>query len=405
MATEVRMPKMGMSMESGTLVEWHRQAGDEVVEGEVIAEISSDKIESEVTAPASGVLGEPAVAEGEEVAVGAVLALIGAAGQAPPPAPSEAVGAEAAEPAPAEADPKPAPEQPRATAAGAASRPKASPAARRVARELGVDLAEVAPTASGDRITSEDVRKAAEGVDEAAATGVGAGHTPRDDGEAVPFRGIRAVVAKRMAESVRSTAQVTVTREANASGLVARRADLLPGIEEATGARLTYTDLLVEAVARLLGEHPRLNATLDGDGVRRHRRVAVGVAVALEDGLIVPVIHDVQAKSLEEIVRARVDLAERARVGDLAAEEVADATFTITNLGGFGTDVFTPILNLPQVAILGVGRIAERAVAVDGDVIVRPTVWLSLTVDHRAVDGAPAAAFLHALAGAWDDPG
>ena len=144
-----------------------------------------------------------------------------------------------------------------------------------------------------------------------------------------------------------------------------------------------------------------MNATLDGDGVIRHDRVAVGIAVALDDGLIVPVIRDADTKPLEDVVRERADLADRARTGELSVDEVEGATFTITNLGGFGTDVFTPILNFPQVAILGVGRISDSVVAHDGEVAIRPTMWLSLTVDHRAVDGAPAAAFLDALAGAW----
>ncbi|MFO8076201.1 MAG: dihydrolipoamide acetyltransferase family protein [Egibacteraceae bacterium] len=399
MATEVPMPKMGMSMESGVLVAWHKQAGDDVAEGEVIAEISSDKIDSEVTAPASGVLGPPQVAEGEEVAVGTTLVVVGAPDEALEPGPSSAATPAAGEPGP-EADAgegRPGQVAAAPVAGQSVAGPRPSPAARKRARELGVDLASVEPAEPGRRITSSDVDRAA-----AAAAGPQAAADRWDaDGTSVPFSGIRAVVARRMAESVRETAQVTVTRHMDASGLVGQRARLREPSGGAAGLRVTYTDLLVEGVARTLRDHPRLNATLDGDGVIRHDRVSVGVAVALDDGLIVPVIHGAETMALEEIVRVRSELVERARSGTLSVREVEGATFTITNLGGFGTDVFTPILNLPQVAILGAGRITDEVAALEGEVVIRPMMWLSLTIDHRAVDGAPAAAFLDALAGAW----
>ena len=403
MVTEIPMPKMGMSMESGTLVAWHKHAGDDVAEGEVIAEISSEKIDSEVTAPASGVLGPLQVAEGEDVPVGTTLVVIAAPGETPgsePPSTTRPAAGES-EPAAKAAEGRPG----RITVAPAAREtpagPRASPAARKRARELGVDLATVEPAQPGRRVTSRDVDRAAEAATRGLEAAPAADLLQEADGEAVPFTGIRAVVARRMAESVRETAQVTVTRQMDASGLVAHRKRLKEPGGEATGLRVTYTDLLVEGVARILREHPKLNATLDADGVIRHHRVSVGIAVALDDGLIVPVIHDVHTKSLEEIVRERTDLAERAHAGALSVDEVEGATFTITNLGGFGTDLFTPILNLPQVAILGVGRITDQVVAHEGEVVIRPTMWLSLTIDHRAVDGAPAAAFLTALAGAW----
>jgi pyruvate dehydrogenase E2 component (dihydrolipoamide acetyltransferase) len=181
-------------------------------------------------------------------------------------------------------------------------------------------------------------------------------------------------------------------------GLVARRAQLAPGFEAASGLRLTYTDLLVETVARLLPEHPLLNSTLEGSSIVISDAVHMGVAVALEDGLIVPVIRDAHAKSLADIARARSELAAKAQAGTLGMDEIEGGTFTISNLGAFGADSFTPIVNPPQCAILGVGRIVEKPVAADGEVSVRPTMWLSLTFDHRLVDGAPAARFLQALA-------
>jgi pyruvate dehydrogenase E2 component (dihydrolipoamide acetyltransferase) len=182
------------------------------------------------------------------------------------------------------------------------------------------------------------------------------------------------------------------------AGLVARRAQLTPGFEAATGLRLTYTDLLIQEVAALLGEHGLLNAALMDDRIVVSEEVHMGFAVALEDGLIVPVIRDAHRKSLGDIVRERVELAGKAQAGTLSLEEIEGGTFTISNLGSFGADAFTPIVNPPQCAILGLGRIVEKPVATDGEVVIRPTMWLSLTFDHRLVDGAPAARFLHALA-------
>jgi len=192
-------------------------------------------------------------------------------------------------------------------------------------------------------------------------------------------------------------AQVTISREADVSGLVARRERLAPGFEAATGIHLTYTDLMVEIVARLLTEHPLLNATLDGETIVASEAVHMGVAVALDDGLIVPVIRNSHCRPLQEIAADRVDLASKAQAGTLNLDEVEGGTFTISNLGTFGADSFTPIVNPPQCAILGVGRIVERPMVVDGAVDVRPSMWLSLTFDHRLVDGAPAARFLQAL--------
>ncbi len=193
-------------------------------------------------------------------------------------------------------------------------------------------------------------------------------------------------------------AHVTVSRETEVRGLVRRRSELAAGFEAGTGIRLTYTDLLVSAVARLLPDHPLLNATLTERGIELLSTVNIGIAVALDEGLIVPVIRDAGTKSVGEIARERADLATRAQAGTLGIDDVEGGTFTVTNLGSFGADSFTPIINPPQCAILGVGRIVEKPVVTPkGRVRTRPTMWLSLTFDHRVVDGAPAAQFLAAL--------
>jgi pyruvate dehydrogenase E2 component (dihydrolipoamide acetyltransferase) len=389
MITEVRMPKLGMAMKKGTVTKWLSSEGDTVQEGADLFELATEKITAVVPAPAAGLLGRVVVDPGTELPVGALLALIGEPSDAFPPR-EELAGAPAAA---AEAAPAGA----AAAAAPAASPPggggtPVSPAARRRARELGVDVTQVPPSAPGKRVMVEDVERFA-----AAAEAAPSEAAPAPEGQVVAFAGIRKVVAERLTESLRTMAQVTISREVDASGLVARRAALAAGFEAAAGVRLTYTDLLVETVARLLGDHPLLNATLTGQGIVVPPAVHMGVAVALEDGLIVPVVRDAGSRPLGELARDRADLAARAQAGTLTLDELEGGTFTISNLGSFGADAFTPIVNPPQCAILGVGRIVDKPVAVAGEVQVRPMMWLSLTFDHRIVDGAPAARFLQQL--------
>jgi pyruvate dehydrogenase E2 component (dihydrolipoamide acetyltransferase) len=387
MITEVRMPKLGMAMKKGAVTKWLKAEGDAVSEGADLFELASEKITAVVPAPASGVLGRVVADLGVELPVGALLALIGEPGDAfpakeelagaPPEAAAAPVGGAAAAPAATPAAGEPAP---------------ASPAARRRARELGVDIDQVPPGAPGKRIMVEDVEAFAAAAEAPA-------------GQVVAFAGIRKVVAERLTESLQTMAQVTIAREVEAGGLVAGRAALAAGFEAATGIRLTYTDLLVQLVAELLADHPLLNATLTEQGIVLAPAVHMGVAVALEDGLIVPVIRDAGTRSLAELARDRVDLAAKAQAGTLAMDEVEGGTFTISNLGSFGADAFTPIVNPPQCAILGVGRIVDKPVAVAGAVEVRPSMWLSLTFDHRIVDGAPAARFLQQLGDRLASPG
>jgi pyruvate dehydrogenase E2 component (dihydrolipoamide acetyltransferase) len=387
MITEVRMPKLGMAMKKGAVTKWLKAEGDQVQEGADLYELASEKITAVVPAPASGVLGRVVAGPGTELPVGALLALIGEPGDAFPPGEELAGAPPAAEPAPAAAAATPAAAPAGTAPAGDGAPAPASPAAKRRARELGVDIARVPPSAPGKRIMVEDVE----------AFAAAAQAAPEPEGRVVPFAGVRKVVAERLTDSLRTMAQVTIAREVEAGGLVARRAALAAGFEAATGIRLSYTDLLVKDTAELLADHPLLNATLTEQGIVCPPAVHMGVAVALEDGLIVPVIRDAGSRPLAEIARDRVELAVKAQAGTLTMEEVEGGTFTISNLGSFGADAFTPIVNPPQCAILGVGRIVDKPVAVDGQVEVRPTMWLSLTFDHRIVDGAPAARFLQQL--------
>jgi pyruvate dehydrogenase E2 component (dihydrolipoamide acetyltransferase) len=406
MITEVRMPKLGMAMKKGAVTKWLKAEGEAVQEGAELFELATEKITAVVPAPASGILGRVVAELGRELPVGALLALIGAEGDRfPPAAELAAAPATPAPEAPGTGAPAvgAAPAAPVGTAAGAGTAREggggapASPAARRRARELGVDIALVAPSAPGKRVMVDDVEAFAAAAQ--AAPGADAVQAPAaaPAGQVLPFAGIRKVVAERLTESLRTTAQVTISREVEAGGLVTRRAQLAAGFEAATGLRLTYTDLLVQTVAGLLGEHPLLNATLTEQGIVVPDAVHMGVAVALDDGLIVPVIRDAGRRPLAEIARDRAELAAKAQAGTLSLDEVEGGTFTISNLGSFGADAFTPIVNPPQCAILGVGRIVDKPVVVDGRVQVRPLLWLSLTFDHRIVDGAPAARFLQQL--------
>jgi pyruvate dehydrogenase E2 component (dihydrolipoyllysine-residue acetyltransferase) len=389
MITEVRMPKLGMAMKKGAVTKWLKAEGDDVREGAGRCEIATEKITAVVPAPASGLLGRIVADPGTELPVGALLALIGEQGDAFPPK-EELAAAPAVRPAPA---PAAAPSASATAAPARAEGAPASPAAKRRAKELGVDVTLVPPSAPGKRVMVEDVEAfaAAAGQEQAAEA------APAAAGQVVPFAGIRKVVAERLTESLQTMAQVTIAREVEAGGLVARRAALAAGFETATGVRLSYTDLLVETVARLLGDHPLLNATLTEQGIVCPPAVHMGVAVALDDGLIVPVIRDADRRPLAEIAGDRADLAAKAQAGTLTLDELEGGTFTISNLGSFGADAFTPIVNPPQCAILGVGRIVDKPVAVAGQVEIRPMLWLSLTFDHRIVDGAPAARFLQQL--------
>ncbi|MFQ5340475.1 MAG: dihydrolipoamide acetyltransferase family protein [Anaerolineae bacterium] len=372
MATKVAMPKLGMAMKQGTLLQWLKSEGDRVEQGDLIAEIESEKITTQVEAPASGIL-HPVAEEGQALPVGGLIAWITAPGESVPVA--EETG-------PAEVE---VVEQPVGTAKAAAPPGEkkefvpASPIARRMAREHGIDLAQVEGTGPQGRVTREDVDRAIQAAEAAPARGV-------------PFAGMRRTIARRMTGSLQTMAQVTLCTEVDVTELVRLREHLRRDFD------LTYTDLIIQAAARALEKHPRLNASLEDDEIRLHDQIHIGMAVALEEGLIVPVIRNANRKTLREIAGETKDLAQRAREGTLSIDEATGSTFSVTNLGGYGIDGFTPIINPPEVAILGVGRIVEKPAAYRGAVALRQMMVLSLTFDHRIVDGAPAAEFLHTVA-------
>jgi pyruvate dehydrogenase E2 component (dihydrolipoamide acetyltransferase) len=364
MATDVIMPALGVAQETGKVLRWLRKEGDAVEQGAPIMEIETDKVTVEVEAPASGTLAGIRVPEGTDVPVGEVVAVILAAGE---DARASALQAR-------DGDGTPAPR---------ARRRLASPKAKRIAAERGIDVTALTGSGPGGAVVAADL----EGMQAPAAS--------------APVSSIWQLMAERTTEAWRTAPHFYLSRDVDTGRLVAWResARKRPGYE-----LLTHTDLLVKLVAAALREHPRVNAAWRDGGIVENPDIGVGVAVAVEDGLVVPVVHTADRLELLEIVARRVELVEAARSGGLRPNDVAGGTFTISNLGMFGVDAFAAIINAPQAAILAVGRIAERVVPVNGRPEVRPMCTLTLSFDHRVVDGARGAQFLDTLAGLIEEP-
>jgi pyruvate dehydrogenase E2 component (dihydrolipoamide acetyltransferase) len=429
MPTNVIMPALELAQESGKVLHWLKSAGDTVTKGEPLVEIETDKVTTEIEAPASGVLGDVTAQAGEVVPVGQTIALIFApgearsVGQAPAVAPAPRTAGAAAIPAPA------------ATV-------KASPLAREIAREHGVDLAQV--TAAGGKIEKADVlahiasrneaaaadgtaarltaaspkarRLAAErGLDIRALRGSGPGgavlaadiavaepreapSTPRPESPRIGT--VWRIMAERMTASWTSAPHFYLFREVNVSRLISWR----ERAGKQTGARITYTDLLVKLVAAALSRHPGVNASWKDGAIVRNANINIGLAVAIDDGLVVPVIHRADTLSLADIAARREDVVSRGQAGKLRPADIQEGGFTISNLGMYGVDAFNAIVNPPQAAILAVGRIADRVVAVNGQPAVQPTMMLTLSCDHRALDGSRGAQFLGDLADLLEEP-
>ena len=409
MLKNVLMPTLGMDMEEATIQSWFKQEGEQVSKGEPLLVVETDKAAIEIEAPETGLLHKILHRAGACVPVTHPIAVIentDSAGvsdigwlptgvQTPTLAgvtPTTRGGA---------APPGPSVE-PQAV--------RASPAARRVARELDIQLSQVRGTGPAGRIQGEDVHRFAEGAGrvvhappvspspEAMGSGV---ELP---GRLVPWGRKRRLIAQRMAQSARTVARITLNVEVDATEVVRLRAKLLPVVEAKYGVRLSYNDLLMKAVATALAEHRQLNARWAEEGIYLVDPINIGIAVAVEDGLVVPVIHDADRKKLAEISVELGRLTRKARAGQLEIKEITGGTFTITNLGAFGIDTFTPIVNPPETGILGVGRIAERPVGRAGQIVLRQTMFLSLSVDHRIVDGAPAARFLQQIGHLLEEP-
>ncbi len=396
MAFSVVMPALEMAQETGKLIAWRKKEGDRVTKGEPLLEIETDKAVMEVEAPADGILAGITGSVGADIPVGQTIAWIVAPGEAPPAEKASAISAAPAARGKTESHATPVAAgalQPAAATGG-----RVSPKARRLAKELGVDIASLRGSGPGGEILASDVQAAAiQGAASASAV-------PAKSASLEVPSTLGRLMAERTTQSWTTVPHFFVIREIEATALNDNRERLLAEIERTHNIRITHTDLLVVLTSRVLLKHPRLNSSFTPEGIRLHDHVNMGVAIAVNDGVVAAVIPNAHTANLAEIAKRRRDVAERARAGKLRPADIAAATFTISNLGMYHVDQFSAIITPPQAAILAVGSIADRVVVVDGKPAVRPMMTLTLSCDHRAADGARAAMFLNDLAEAVRDP-
>jgi pyruvate dehydrogenase E2 component (dihydrolipoyllysine-residue acetyltransferase) len=428
MPTNVIMPQMGESVAEGTVTRWMKKVGERVERDEPLFEISTDKVDAEIPCPAAGVLAKILVKENETVAVNTVVAVIDGEGS-----PVEAPALETPKPEKkSEAPARPAAQAPPAAPSAAAAEPsraagekvRSSPLVRRIAREHDVDLAEVSGTGLGGRVSKKDIlayleRSRAAGTAPRPAAGAPQKAPAAPARPAAPrmvFSGptnvvamtpMRKQIAEHMVASRRTSAHVSTVFEVELTRIFELRAQQAAEFEKRNGLKLTYTPFFVRAAVEAIKEFPVFNSSVEGTNIVYKRDVNIGVAVALETGLIVPVIKHADEKNFLGIARAVLDLAERARTKRLSVEDVEGGTFTITNPGVFGSLFGTPIIHQPQVAILGVGTIEKRPVVRSDAIAIRPMVYLALSFDHRIIDGAVADQFMAAIKSHlenWEEP-
>src|SRR3954447_1302157 len=402
MATEVKLPRLGQGMESGTIVKWLKREGEAVQKGEPLYELDTDKVTQEVEAEADGVLIKIAVSEGE-VPVGETIAFIGNEGEEAPASAEKPAEAPKREPerqegraaAAAAAEAQPAPSSTPSTN----GRIKASPLARRITRERGIELSGLRGTGPDGRIVAEDVERAQAGAPAAAAAPVAA--RPSGEIESRPLSNVRKTIARRLTEAwtvpaFQLTVDVDMTRTQE---LVQKQRELNPDV------RITVTDVLTKICAQALMRHRDMNVQFTGDALLAFPNANVGIAVAAPQGLVVPVVKSAEQLTIAQIAGVRGDLVSRARDNKLKADDLEGGTFTISNLGIYEVDVFTAVLNPPQASILAVGQTRDMVVPRDGDVLVLPIMTMTITCDHRAVDGATGAEFLKTIKAMLQDPG
>lgn len=430
MATEVIMPALGMAQDTGKVVQWLKDEGEEVTVGEPLLEVETDKATVEIEAPASGVLANVTADEGDEVPVGQAIATIVAQGEEVPartsPQSAESVDGDGA--ADVSASPvaarmaaehgldlqEIAPDGGRVSKAAVqaylesrSSGPTprlapASPKARRLASERGLDVAEIEGSGPEGAVLAADVLAVEPAVEAREEPAVAVPEEPAIEESVREVSSVWRIMAERTTQSWTGVPHFYLLREAAAGRLI----DWRERVQARSGANVTYTDLLIKLTAAALRKHPHLNArwSEDDDAIRQSADVNVGIAVATTDGLVVPVIHNADTLGLRDIAARRSELVERAQAGKLRPDDISRGTFTISNLGMYGIDAFTAIINAPQAAILAVGRIADRVVPVDGQPAVRPMMMMTLSCDHRVVDGARGAQFLERLVELIEDP-
>jgi pyruvate dehydrogenase E2 component (dihydrolipoamide acetyltransferase) len=426
----VIMPKMGDAMEEGTLLKWLKASGDEVAEGDPIAEIETDKVTLEIEAQEDGFITNILLDEGATAAIGTVIATIGAqdevgqgapeaaAEAAPEPeaAPQEPAAAEQEAPAPAAAAPAPQPATETAPVVDRApgERLRASPLVKRLAEEHGIDLNQVAGTGPGGRIINKDIQPYVTGEKTAPAAAAApaaqpaqqpatAAQEPSGKGTLVDLARIRRVTGKRMTESKRDIPHYYVTSSVNMDAAMEFRSSINASLES-SGTKVSVNDLIVKAAALALRDHPEVNTSWEVDNLYQHDSIDINIAIAIDGGLIAPFVPAADGKSLGAIARMTKDLGRRAREGGLTPEEYQGGTFTISNLGMFDVDEFIAVINPPQAAILAIGSVHETPVVKDGKVKVGHVMKITLSADHRALDGATVATFLQSVKAYLENP-
>jgi pyruvate dehydrogenase E2 component (dihydrolipoamide acetyltransferase) len=387
MAISVVMPALEMAQETGKLLAWRKKEGESVTKGEPLLEIETDKAVVEIEAPGDGILAGVTADVGAVIPVGETIAWLVAPGEKPPAKTATAAPTARATSAAAHT----------ATAAAAATSPASqprqiSPKARRLAKELGVDISAVRGTGPDGTITTEDIQK----FGESGADSKPAHVTSSATAEALSQ--VARLMAERTTQSWTSVPHFFLVSEVDAGKLQEWQKQMAPDIEKADGVRPTITDLLVSLIAKALAKHPKMNSSWTGEGIRVNPDVNISVAMAVKDGVVGAVIHKADSIKISEISTRRRDLTERARAGRLRPADITGGTFTLSNLGMYKVDAFTAIITPPQAAVLAIGSITERVVAVDGKPTVRPMMTMTLSSDHRVVDGARAAEFLGELA-------
>jgi pyruvate dehydrogenase E2 component (dihydrolipoamide acetyltransferase) len=429
LAYEVKMPKFGETMTEGTIFNWIAEEGDQIEIGDPLFEIETDKASLEVEAEEAGILAKILVKENETAPIGDLVAVIAEEGE---DIDSLDFGSESSKESSEEKSSEKVEKEVKKTEKtirAEGEKIKASPAAKRLAKEKDIELKDVQPGEGRDAVIEADVRDyinthlpsatptaekkaAAKGIDLSSIEGTGAGGRVQSSDvdsytvesveadQEIPFTGLRKVISRRMAQSFQEVPQVTTTVKVDMKEIKELREE----IKEISEEHISYTDILILVASRMLKKYPKINSHISQDSMIVKSNINIGIAVDVPDGLVVPVIKNVGRKNLEEIAKERKVLVDKAREGKLNNDDLSGGTFTITNLGGFETEIFTPIVNQPEAAILGVGQISDEVVPVNGEAVIRPMLWLSMAYDHRAVDGAPAAEFLQKIKSALENP-
>ncbi len=402
MAIPVTMPKLGLTMQEGTIKEWKKKEGEQVKKGEILYVLETEKVTFEVEALESGILGKIIAKVDDVVPVGGLVAYILQPGEKL----SDVLAASAPSEAKAEAGALAAPAAAPAERVVIPSEVRISPLARKIAEENNLNVSTIKGTGPEGRITKEDVQRAIEEKKNAPASAppAKAPEAVEPGDTIIPLTSLRKTIARRMVESVQTTPHFYITIEVDTKELEALRQKLIPTVEEKTGVRLTFTDLLIKIVAKALEEHPFVNATFIGNAIKLLGQVNIGVATSVEEGLIVPVIRGANKLSLSEIAKSRADLVTKVRERKASLDEITGSTFTITNIGMFGIIIGEAIINPPESGILLVGSTVEKPVVREGQIVIRPMMNLTLSIDHRVFDGVAGARFLQRVKELIENP-